>query len=104
MDLTKERLLSRFASAQGKKADMFMGKGDLTADQTMQPILGDAVVMAHQIDITVLGAATHEDHGAGQWGAQAAQMVHWLYSRAASIYGGSNEIQKNILAKAVLGL
>jgi alkylation response protein AidB-like acyl-CoA dehydrogenase len=28
----------------------------------------------------------------------------YLFLRAASIYGGSNEIQKNILTKAVLGL
>lgn len=28
----------------------------------------------------------------------------YLYGRAASVYGGSNEIQKNIIAKAVLGL
>ena len=28
----------------------------------------------------------------------------YLYGRAATIYGGSNEVQKNIIAKAVLGL
>ena len=28
----------------------------------------------------------------------------YLFLRAASIYGGTNEIQKNILTKAVLGL
>ncbi len=28
----------------------------------------------------------------------------WLYARVYSIYGGSNEIQKNIIAKAILGL
>jgi alkylation response protein AidB-like acyl-CoA dehydrogenase len=28
----------------------------------------------------------------------------FMYGRAATIYGGSNEIQKNITAKAVLGL
>ena len=28
----------------------------------------------------------------------------YLNGRAASIYGGSNEIQRNIIAKAVLGL
>ena len=70
MDFRKERLLGRFASAQGIETDMFMGKVDLTTDQAMQPMLGDAVVVAQQIDITVLGAATHEDHGAGQWSAQ----------------------------------
>jgi alkylation response protein AidB-like acyl-CoA dehydrogenase len=32
------------------------------------------------------------------------QMPHYLFSRAATIYGGSNEIQKNVLAKMVLGL
>ena len=34
----------------------------------------------------------------------AAQMPEYLYSRAATIYGGSNEIQRNIIAKMVLGL
>jgi alkylation response protein AidB-like acyl-CoA dehydrogenase len=34
----------------------------------------------------------------------AAQMPQYLYSRASTIYGGSNEIQRNIIAKMVLGL
>ncbi len=34
----------------------------------------------------------------------AAQMPDYLFSRAATIYGGSNEIQRNIIAKMVLGL
>ena len=29
---------------------------------------------------------------------------NFFYSRAATIYGGSNEIQKNIIAKWILGL
>ena len=28
----------------------------------------------------------------------------YMYGRAATIYGGSNEVQRNIIAKAVLGL
>ena len=31
-------------------------------------------------------------------------MPRYLNNRAASIYGGSNEVQRNIMAKAVLGL
>ena len=30
--------------------------------------------------------------------------VKYMYGRAATIYGGSNEVQKNIIAKAILGL
>jgi acyl-CoA dehydrogenase len=31
-------------------------------------------------------------------------MPRYLNDRAASIYGGSNEVQRNIMAKLVLGL
>ena len=37
-----------------------------------------------------------------EFGSQARQS--YMYGRAATIYGGSNEVQKNIIAKAVLGL
>ena len=37
-------------------------------------------------------------------GPSAAQVQEFLYSRASTIYGGSNEIQRNILARQVLGL
>ena len=29
---------------------------------------------------------------------------NYMYGRAATIYGGSNEVQRNVIAKAVLGL
>ncbi|MDO9439071.1 acyl-CoA dehydrogenase family protein [Hydrogenophaga sp.] len=48
--------------------------------------------------------APTEDTGATppRWGSPLAST--YLYSRAATIYGGSNEIQKTILAKHVLGI
>ena len=39
----------------------------------------------------------------GSEGAQTA-MGRYLNNRAATIFGGSNEVQKNIIAKSVLGL
>jgi len=36
--------------------------------------------------------------------AETARTREWLYYRAASIYSGSNEVQRNIIAKRVLGL
>ena len=33
-----------------------------------------------------------------------AAFKRYMYGRAATIYGGSNEVQRNIIAKAVLGL
>ncbi|MDO9460224.1 MAG: acyl-CoA dehydrogenase family protein [Alphaproteobacteria bacterium] len=42
---------------------------------------------------------------AGYYGAQfAPEARNYLFGRAASLYGGSNEIQRGVIAKAVLGL
>ena len=45
----------------------------------------------------------HVDEGLGQPHA-APLAARYFNSRKVSIYGGSNEIQRNIIAKAVLGL
>jgi pimeloyl-CoA dehydrogenase large subunit len=47
------------------------------------------------------GTATDEPIGP-EWAATFAP--DYFYTRAASIYGGSNEIQKNVIAKRILGL
>lgn len=58
---------------------------------------------------TELLAALRGTHGYGWEGEgftsdELNSTKQWLYSRAASIYSGSNEIQRNIIAKRVLGL
>lgn len=50
-------------------------------------------VLPTDLDTDVLG---------NDYGSQARRS--YMYGRAATVYGGSNEIQKNIIAKAVLGL
>ena len=42
---------------------------------------------------------SNELHAAGSQARRA-----YMYGRAATIYGGSNEVQRNVISKAVLGL
>lgn len=56
-------------------------------------------VMAHQHDFL---HAIRDDAVGPQWAGAASP--NYFYFRAASIYGGSNEIQHNIISKSVLGL
>ena len=49
-----------------------------------------------------VAALSNEPELGPEWATEATRS--YLFLRAASIYGGTNEIQKNILTKAVLGL
>ena len=53
----------------------------------------------HRLALDAIGArALYGDGGGGDW------LFDYLFSRAATIYGGSSQIQKNILAERALGL
>ena len=60
---------------------------------TSEQALFDLVVDALAPEVTV-----GDDPASGRW------RTDYLYSRAASIYGGSGEIQRNIIARRLLGL
>ena len=61
---------------------------------------------AYQPQATAPGGPVHFLHGDGLVGPYEAAIapLHYLNDRAGSIYAGSNEIQRNIIAKAALGL
>jgi alkylation response protein AidB-like acyl-CoA dehydrogenase len=62
----------------------------------------EQAVMAAAMD--VLGAYSTHGHGV-DWGVDTVRTQHgYLYGRASLVYGGSVQIQKNIIAERVLGL
>jgi alkylation response protein AidB-like acyl-CoA dehydrogenase len=99
LEFTDLRVLSQVAAggAPGAESSLLKIKGT-EIQQAVQTLA--MMVAAHyqgvlptDIDPEVLG---------NDFGIQARRA--YMYGRAATVYGGSNEIQKNIIAKAVLGL
>lgn len=99
LEFTDLRVLSQVATggAPGAESSLLKIKGT-EIQQAVQTLA--MMVAAHyqgvlptDIDSDVLG----NDFGM-------AARRSYMYGRAATVYGGSNEIQKNIIAKAVLGL
>jgi alkylation response protein AidB-like acyl-CoA dehydrogenase len=62
--------------------------------------------LLNELIIELLGTAALDSGAAGsRRGAAHEGLVHeFLYSRASTVYGGSNEIQRNLIARRVLGL
>jgi len=99
LEYTDLRVLASVAAggAPGAESSLLKIKGT-EIQQAIQGLRMDLAgyfqgVLPTDIDPGVLG------HSFGSSARQA-----YMYGRAATIYGGSNEVQKNIIAKAVLGL
>jgi alkylation response protein AidB-like acyl-CoA dehydrogenase len=99
LEFTELRVLATVASggAPGAESSMLKIKGT-EMQQAVQALRMEVAayyqgVLPNELDADTLG---HE------FGSAARQS--FMYGRAATIYGGSNEVQKNIIAKAVLGL
>jgi alkylation response protein AidB-like acyl-CoA dehydrogenase len=99
LEFTELRVLAAVASggAPGAESSLLKIKGT-ELQQAVQSLTMEVAayyqgVMPNDLTAEQLG---HE------FGSKARQA--YMYGRAATIYGGSNEVQKNIIAKAVLGL
>ena len=99
LEFTELRVLSTVATggAPGAESSMLKIKGT-ELQQASQALMMDVAgyyqgLLPSQHDADTIG---HD------FGSQARK--DFMYGRAATIYGGSNEVQKNIIAKAVLGL
>jgi len=99
LEFTELRVLASVSTggAPGAKSSLLKIKGT-EIQQSVQELLMDVAgyyqgVMPNDLSAEELGHA---------FGSEARQ--GYMYGRAATIYGGSNEVQKNVIAKAVLGL
>ena len=99
LEFTELRVLAAVSSggAPGAESSLLKIKGT-EIQQAVQELLMELAAYYQGLLPSELSAQQvgHE------FGAQARQS--YMYGRAATVYGGSNEVQKNIIAKAVLGL
>ncbi len=99
LEYTELRVLATVASggAPGAESSMLKIKG--TEMQQAIQMLTMEVAAYYQ---GVLPNDLSKEQLGHDFGSQARQS--YMYGRAATVYGGSNEIQRNVIAKAVLGL
>ncbi|MAN79430.1 MAG: pimeloyl-CoA dehydrogenase large subunit [Rhodospirillaceae bacterium] len=108
LEMTELRLLSEEAAGRkpGPEASILKLKGTQVQQGITELLLEAVGNRAHAFDPGILD---DEWPGAGNDGPPVAEHVatvasHYFNWRKASIYGGSNEIQRSIIAKAILGL
>ena len=105
LEITQYRVVSAHDKAGGGKPDPLSSvlkvKGTELLQATTELAIDVAGPMATPIWAEELAAMNEPD---ALMEAGSASTGSYLFLRAASIYGGTNEIQKNILTKAVLGL
>ncbi len=106
LEITQYRVVSAFDKAKGAGrpdplSSVLKVKGTELLQATTELAVDVAGPMATPIWAEELAAMNEQDE---LLEAGSASTGSYLFLRAASIYGGTNEIQKNILTKAVLGL
>jgi len=105
LEMTQMRLIAESSSTASGKADpkssILKLKGSELQQAATELLLEVAGYAAMELDREFLRGAEHAISGE-DWAACIAPNHYW--ARHVSIVGGSNEIQRNILAKSVLGM
>lgn len=104
LEVTAERVIAAAANARGPgpEASMLKIKGT-EIQQALTELMVDAVgPLAAPFDVPFLEG--EREHAAGGDDDAAPLAAYYFNYRKTSIYGGSNEIQKNIIAQMILGL
>ena len=106
LEMTQLRVVSAHAKAGGNRPDPLSSvlkiKGTELLQASSELVMDVGGPQAMPVWQRELAALSNEPAIGPDWAPQMAPA--YLMLRAASIYGGTNEIQKNILNKAVLGL
>ena len=106
LEITQLRVVSAYDKNKDGKPDPISSvlkiKGTELLQNSSELVMDVGGPQAMPVWQQELSARTNEPAIGPDWAAQMAPA--YLMLRAASIYGGTNEIQKNILNKAVLGL
>ena len=105
LEITQMRLISEIGKRDDNKPDpkssILKIKGSLLQQASAELLMEVAGYSGMEFDPAFV-SGLHSDADGDEWALTAAPNHYW--ARHVSIVGGSNEIQRNILAKTVLGL
>ncbi|MEO7496785.1 MAG: acyl-CoA dehydrogenase family protein [Massilia sp.] len=102
LEITALRVLAQAHKAPGPEASVLKVRGS-EIQQTLAELMMEAAgPLALQFDPAYLEGDAQHSAGASDDAAPLA--AHYFNMRKTSIYGGSNEIQRNIIAQMILGL
>jgi alkylation response protein AidB-like acyl-CoA dehydrogenase len=106
LEITQFRVVSDYARKEAGKPDPLSSALKIKGTELLQAATELAMDVGGPLAMPdwaqELEALSNEPELGPAWASEATRS--YLFLRAASIYGGTNEIQKNILSKAVLGL
>jgi alkylation response protein AidB-like acyl-CoA dehydrogenase len=106
LEITQYRVVSAYDRQRDGRPDPLSSVLKVKGTELLQATTELAMDVGGPLSMPIwaeeLAALSNEPDVGPEWATQATGS--YLFLRAASIYGGTNEIQKNILTKAVLRL